>query len=66
MQARRAAWMQMLNERGAAERTVVLFRRLQPRPTSGPVFDAHINALRRLGDQAALDRALADAARGTP
>jgi hypothetical protein len=66
VQQRRAAWMQQLNERGAPARTVALFRRLQPRPTSGPVFDAHINALRRLGDHAAVDRALADAARAAP
>ncbi len=65
-QQHRAAWMQQLNEHGAAARTVALYRRLQPRPPSGPVFDAHVDALRRLGDQAAVDRALAEAGRSAP
>jgi tetratricopeptide (TPR) repeat protein len=59
---RRADWMRVLNERGRAARTIALFKRLRPRPTDGPVFDAYVEALQRTGGTAAMARARA----GTP
>ncbi len=63
---RRAGWMQLLNDRGAPARTAALFRRLQPRDTSGPVFDAYVDALRRTGQSAAVARALGGSGPSTP
>ncbi len=54
----RGAWMRKLNEVGGSPRTVAVYRRLQSKPTQGPVFDAYIEALTKTGDRAALAAAL--------
>jgi hypothetical protein len=59
----RAAWMRKLNDVGGATRTVSVYQRVNPKPKQGPVFDAYIDALTKLGDRAALASALRDAPR---
>ncbi len=74
---RRAAWMNELTQRGAAARTVALYKRLQPRPDAGPVYDAYMQALGESGGPASLASSLGatkakgvtgmkEAKRGTP
>lgn len=62
----RAAWMRRLNEAGGAARTVTVYKRLQPRPSQGPEFEAYVEALTRLGDRASLAQALRSATTRTP
>jgi tetratricopeptide (TPR) repeat protein len=59
----RAAWMRKLNDVGGAARAVSVYQRTNPKPKTGPVFDAYIDALTKTGDRAALASALRDAPR---
>ncbi len=61
-EAVRATWLKKLNDVGGAARTTAVYRRLATRPTRGPVFEAYVDALTKVGDRAALAAAL----RGTP
>jgi hypothetical protein len=60
--ASRAAWLRKLNDGGGAKRTVALVSRYNPALAEGPVFEAYVDALNKLGDRAALARVLARSA----